>query len=167
MAAQSQEETAKLREDSARRIKNLVKYIQDTETVILEVSAKQDIIMWLDWISATPDSTDLMRWYANFSTVYGFYLAYLQERVDLQNFAANKIASTARRVLETQTAGKVTEAQAKAAAYLDPAYETAIRELAALERLYNFLSFTKEGMDKDLIESYGHNQRLEMRHDAA
>jgi hypothetical protein len=40
--------------------------------------------------------------------------------------------------------------------------ETIIR----IERLHDFLSGVKQSFDRELVESYGHNQRLEMKQDS-
>lgn len=159
------EQEKKLSQEAARRVKNLIEYIQDS--TILEDSGKQDLIGWLNWASAAPDSTVVMQWFHNFHMVFGYYLSMLQELIDRKKIAVNKVMAMSRRGLEKRTAGKVTDAMAKTEAYLNPLYETVATELTSLERLYNFISFTKEGLDSDLVQSFGHNQRLEMRQDDA
>lgn len=148
-----------------RRIKALKEYVLGVENEVLNTEGKEDVCLWLNFISAGWDSTVLMQWYPAFVGTMGHYLSLLQERIDQQKLTRDKTAALARRALESQQT-KVTVDQAKAAALTDHAYVAACEFLSKLERLYNFLSYVKEGMDVNIITAFGHNQRQEKRSDA-
>lgn len=150
---------------TARRIKALKEYVQNCDDTILDATGKADLCGWLDFVSSGWDSTVLMQWYPAFVGVMGHYLSALQERIDGQKLMRDKSAAISRRNLEVQRT-KVTADQAKAAALMDPAYINACEHLSKLERMYNFISYVKEGMDPSIITAFGHNQRQERRQDA-
>ena len=153
------------RNDAARRVKVLIDYIENTDTGILTDESKANIKLWLLWISEGKDSTTMMQWFPVIKAIFGHYIAALQERIDQKKFQVDKTAAQSRKALANSSASKITEAAAKAEATLYPGYEAVRNELAALERLHGFLSSVNAGIDSDLIMSFGHNQRLEMRQD--
>jgi hypothetical protein len=148
-----------------RRIAALKEYVQGCDDTVLNAAGREDICAWLDFISSGWDSTILMQWYPAFVGVMGHYLSALQEKIDQQKLLRDKTAAMSRRNLETQQT-KVTADQAKAAALLDPTHTQACESLIRIERLFNFLSYVKEGMDPSIITAFGHNQRQEKRQDA-
>jgi hypothetical protein len=153
------------RNEASRRVKVLIDYIEKTDTSILTAESKANITDWLLWFSEGKDSTTMMQWFPVIKAIFGHYIAALQERIDQKKFQVDRTAAQSRKALEKSSASKVTEAAAKAEALLYPGYEAARTELSALERLHGFLSSVNAGINPDLIMSFGHNQRLEMRQD--
>lgn len=151
--------------DAGRRIKALVDYLKSLPDNVLSDEAKEDLQAWLDFICRGWDSTELMRWYPAFSSVTGHYLSALQERIDQQKLVKDKAAAIARKSLAS-TKTKVTVDQAKAEVQADPVYIKACEDLIKTERLYNFISYVRESLNPDVVQAFGHNQRLEIRQDS-
>jgi hypothetical protein len=153
------------KQDTSRRIKALVEYVQSVGNEILQEESKANIVVWLEWLNEGQDSSTMMRWFPVLRATFGYYLAALVEAIDRKRFLVDQVAARSRKALERNSASKVTEAAAKAHTMLYPGYDTVCSELAALERLHGFLHSVSSGVDPDVITAYGHNQRLEMRQD--
>lgn len=152
--------------DASRRMQAITNYINSLEDTLLDATAKADLTSWTHFLGSGTDSTQLFRWYGNFHAVLGYYIAAVQERVDLAKYVKDKIAATCRKALEKRTAGgKVTEAAAKAEAYLNPMYEQKVEDIAKLERLLGLLEALRRGYDADVVQGFGHNQRAELNAD--
>ncbi len=144
---------------SLRNIASLTSYIDDVSPT------KGDIKNWIQFMGQAPDSTVLMKYYWNFHGVFGFYIASLEEKIAIASLYKDSNMATDRKQLSSVKTSKVTEGEAKSHAYLNPKYQEAIKSLSTLTRLRDFLSYVKSGLDIKLVESYGNNQRLEMRQD--
>lgn len=158
--------SAEALDQASRRVKVLVDYTRDVDDTILSKESKDDLVGWIEFIGAAADSTILMQYFGVFHAVLGFYVAKIQERVDLANHAREKLLAKARKRLQSQTAGgKPTEAATKMEAFLDPAYDAQVEECARLDRLLGFLGSVSRGYDSEIIQNFGHNQRAEMNSD--
>lgn len=152
-------------QQAERRVKRLVESVQQADSAILSDAAKADLVGWINFMAYAPDSTTLMKWYFPFHGILGFYDSELQSRIDSAKIRRDRFAALARRALQAERSGKVTEGEAKSAAVLDANYVAVVEEIIQLEKLQRFLEAMRFGFDADLIEAYGNNQRLEMRQD--
>lgn len=144
-------------------IRPLIDYIQSTDNAVLSNESKADLCQWLAFATNAPDSTVLMKWYFPFHTIFSYYISELDERIKLTTLARDRLAAQLRKSSQKERSGKITEGEAKMAYMISPEYSGYEELIIRIERLKDFLSGVKQGFDRELVESYGHNQRLEMR----
>jgi hypothetical protein len=151
--------------DPVQRVEALTGYIVGLSDDVLGDHGKRDLVYWIQFLNTAPDSTYLLRWYPVIVSVLGYYIAEVQAGVDSARNQLSKAQAKVRKKMAQVYARRVTDAQAKAEAYLDDDVNNIFDRLIRLERLHGFLNHVRSGIDPDIIQAFSHNQRLEMRQD--
>ena len=147
------------------RISTLRDYISQIDATILDKAGKEDVLGILNFVVQTPDSSVLMQWYWYVHSVLGFYVSGLDTQISRVEYVIDRETAKVRRRLSNESVSRVTENHVHAEASLEPAVQDQKRILHDLQRCLSFLSYVKVGLDADLIQSLGHNERLERKQD--
>lgn len=146
-------------------LSTLKKYFENFDGNILDRASKDDIIRWLTFLESAPDSTTLLKYYAPFHAIMGFYVAQISGRLKTLENTRDRLEAAIRRKVEERSSKRATEGQVQSACASDQSFNDVIVKINVLETLKMFLRFIKETLSETTLQSFASNERLEMKAD--